>query len=118
MNIDALSLLRSTSLSTNHYHDAKREHAYAQTTRPTAASTTERKTPLCEVLTAAPLKGTGVVDVGVDPAGTTALEEPATPATPGTTVAAGAGAAVAAASLGAGVPAARPTLLPEVAKWI
>ncbi len=59
--------------------------------------------------------------MGVDgvEAGTEALPEaPATPATPGTGVAGAAGAAVAPASLAAGVPAARPTLVPEVAKCI
>lgn len=58
------------------------------------------------------------MDVGVNAAGTTALEAPATPGTGEPTVAAGTAAAVAAASLGAGVPAARPTLDPEVSKWI
>ena len=63
----------------------------------------------------------GVVDVGVEPAGTegvpVAPAAPGTPATPGTWGAAE-GAAVAPASLAAGVPAARPTLAPEVAKCI
>ena len=45
-------------------------------------------------------------------------EAPATPATPGTGAGVAAGAAVAPASLAAGVPAARPTLVPEVAKCI
>ena len=44
-------------------------------------------------------------------------DAPATPATPGTGDAGGAlGAAVAPASLAAGVPATRPTLVPDVAK--
>lgn len=63
---------------------------------------------------------------GVEEAGTETLPEaPATPATPATPGAAGAGGAggaggtaVAPASLAAGVPAARPTLVPEVAKCI
>ena len=65
-----------------------------------------------------------MVDVGVAPAGTLALPEaPATPGTPAAPAAPGAGAAaggaaVAPAWLAAGVPAARPTLVPEVAKCI
>lgn len=51
-------------------------------------------------------------DGGAEEAGTEALPE--APATPGT----GEAAPVAPASLGAGVPAARPTLVPEVAKCI
>lgn len=87
-------------------------------TRPTAASTTDRKTPLCEVLAAAPLKLVAVAD-GVTKATVTEAvpEAPAAPATPGTGEA-GEAAAVAPASLAAGVPAARPTLVPEVAKCI
>ena len=59
-----------------------------------------------------------VVPVGVAVGATAEAlpETPATPATPG--AGAGAGAAVAPASLAAGVPAARPTLVPEVAKCI
>ena len=69
-------------------------------------------------MAAAPLNATGVVDAGVELAGTDALPEaPATPATPGTGVAAG-GDAVTPAWFAAGVPAARPTLVPEVAKCI
>lgn len=70
----------------------------------------DRKIPLCEVLVAAPRKVAAVGEAN----GKTPLPE--APATPGT--GAGAGAAVAPASLGAGVPAARPTLVPEVAKCI
>ena len=58
-----------------------------------------------------------VVPVGVT-VGVTLPEAPATPATPGAGAGTGAGAAVAPASLAAGVPAARPTLVPEVAKCI
>lgn len=81
-------------------------------TRPTAASTTDRKTPLCEVLTAAPWKVVEVGAGGAEEAGTETVPE--APATPGT----GAAGAVAPASLAAGVPAARPTLVPDVAKCI
>ena len=85
--------------------------------------TTDRKTPLCEVLAAAPLKVAAVGDDGV--AAAALPDAPATPGTPAAfaapaapaAVAAG-GAAVAPASLAAGVPAARPTLVPEVAKCI
>lgn len=56
-------------------------------------------------------------DVGVEVA--ELPDAPATPATPATTAGVeAAGAAVAPASLAAGVPAARPTLVPEVAKCI
>ncbi len=76
--------------------------------------------PLCEVLTAAPLKVDGVGVDGPEEGATVAVPEaPAAPATPGTgTGATAGGAAVAPAWLAAGVPAARPTLVPEVAKCI
>ena len=109
--------LLSTPLPNRHHHDAK-GHAYAKAKRPTAASTTDRKTPLCEVLAAAPLKVV-VVGVGAVEADTETLPEaPATPATPAAPATGEAGEAVAPASLAAGVPAARPTLVPEVAKCI
>lgn len=60
------------------------------------------------------MKADAVADGAVEE-GTVTLPDPA-PATPATPEAAGA--AVAPASLAAGVPAARPTLLPEVAKCI
>ena len=86
--------------------------------RPTAASTTDRKTPLCEVLAAAPLNVDGA---GPDcPEGLEVVVPPgtvATPATPGTGTGT-AGVAVVPAWLAAGVPAARPTLEPDVAKCI
>ena len=68
---------------------------------------------------AAPLK-VAAVGEDVEEASTETLPDaPATPATPGTGGAAGAaGAAVTPASLAAGVPAARPTLVPDVAKCI
>ena len=63
----------------------------------------------------------GVDEIGVEGADAVPEATPATPATPGTPGTPGAGEAaggeaVCPASLAAGVPAARPTLAPEVAK--
>lgn len=67
-------------------------------------------------MAAAPLKVVAVGDGTVEARTEPLPEAPATPGAPATGEAAGE--AVAPASLAAGVPAARPTLLPEVAKCI
>ncbi len=74
--------------------------AYARTNKPAAATTTVTSKPELPVRPAAPLNGTTLPVA--DGTGATALPVPATPA-------GGAGAPVAAAWLGAGVPATMPT---------